>query len=122
MSRTILLFLLSPLTKYLTLSVMVGAGGLFLFFAWPRWLPGGARFSNTAGIVGVCALCAGSAYWWAFHAGEQHMAQRIAAKDQRAIERIDRGAKEVNDCNGGLDWDVTVGACRPGSFAAGENQ
>ena len=116
---TITLFLLSPLLKWLTATTLVGIGGLFLFFAWPAWLPG-RRFANVAGVVGVAALTGGAFYWYAFHAGERHMAQRIAAKDRAAVQRIDAGTKEVLACNDGVDWDVSVGACRPGSFAGSE--
>jgi len=114
MTRQIALFFLSPLLKWVTVTGVVGAAGIFLFFAWPSWLPG-RRFANTAGVVGVCALCGGAFYWYAFHAGERHMVQRIAAKDAAAVERIEAGAKEVLACNDGVDWDVTVGACVPGS-------
>lgn len=114
MSQQILLFFLSPLLKWVVGTWGVGAVGIFLFFTWPRWLPG-ERFANWAGIGGACLICGGAFYWYAFHAGERHMVQRIAAKDKAAIERIERGAEEVLQCNDGIDWDPTVGACVPGS-------
>lgn len=114
MSTSISLFFLSPLLKWIVGTWGLGIIGIALFFLWPAWLPG-RRFSNWAGIAGVCLISGGAFYWYAFHAGERHMAQRIAAKDAAAIARIDQGAKEVMDCNDGIDWDVTVGACRPGS-------
>lgn len=113
---SVALFFLSPLLKWVTATGVLGAAGILLFFFWPAWLPG-RRFANTAGIAGLCALTGGAFYWYAFHAGEKHMTQRIAAKDQAAVQRVEEGRREVDDCNGGADWDVTVGACRPGSFS-----
>ena len=67
--------------------------------------------------AGIGCFALGGFYAKAFKAGEVHMAQRLAAQDRAAWERVEAGAKEVDACNGGVDWDVTVGACVPGSGA-----
>lgn len=108
MKTQLLLFFLSPLLKWVTITYAIGAAGLALFFLTPGWFP--SRFRNTAGIVGICALCGGSFYWYAFHAGERHMAQRIAAKDQEAIARVEQGMREVDEC-GAENWNVVTGTC-----------
>ena len=108
------LFLLSPLLKWVTVTGIIGVGGLLIFFLSPNFVSDRVRV--LCGMVGAGALCGGIFYWYAFHAGERHMAQRIAAKDKAAIQRVDEGRKEVEACNGGIDWDDTVGACVPGRF------
>lgn len=109
MLATFVAFLLSPLLKYLTLSVVVGGGGILIYLLTPAWVP--ARFHNAAGIVGICALTGGGFYWWAFHAGEQHMAQRIAAKDAAALTLVKGALDKVDACNNGVDWNVENGTC-----------
>lgn len=111
MASTLLLFFLSPLLKALTLSMIVGAGGIALYLFTPAFVPG--KFRNVCGIVGICALSGGAFYWWAFHAGEQHAYQKIAAKDKAAVERVETVLKDVRNCNGGVDWDVVTGTCNP---------
>jgi thiol:disulfide interchange protein len=108
---SIYLFLVSPLLKWVTVSGLIGAGGVALYLLTPAWFP--ARFRNAAGIVGIAALVGGAFYWMAFHAGEKHMAQRIAAQDQEAVNDKDAALKDVHACrNRGGTWDVTVGVCR----------
>lgn len=109
MGTTLLLFFLSPLLKALTLTTIVGAGGIALYLFTPAFVPG--KFRNICGIVGICALSGGAFYWWAFHAGETYAYQKIAAKDKAAIERVQTSDKEVMACNGGVDWDVVSGTC-----------
>lgn len=106
---TVALFFLSPLLKMLTLTTIVGAAGIAGFFLLPAWVSSNVRMISL--IVGVSALLGGGFYWKAFHDGGQHMAQRIAAKDRAAIERVGRAQEEVESCRGGLDWDVVTGTC-----------
>lgn len=110
---TVALFFLSPLLKWLTVTTVVGALGIAGFFLVPA--PIAALWPHLRTwclIVGVSALCGGTFYWKAFHDGETHMAQRVAAKDAAAIRRVQDSLREVDSCNGGVDWDVTTGTCR----------
>lgn len=108
MMQTILLHLLSPLVGALATTWGLGVLCLVVAFLAPAWLP----FNRSHLIWAGAALMAGGAfYWWAFRAGEAHMAQLIAAKDQAAIARVDNALKKVRDCNGGLDWNVVTGSC-----------
>lgn len=108
MTASIALFFLSPLLKWVTITWALGAGCIAIWFLAPAWLPFNRQNFLIAGAV---LLGGGAFYWYAFHAGERHMAQRIAAKDRAAIERVQEQQKEVDACNGGVDWDVTTGTC-----------
>lgn len=106
---SVALFFLSPLLKWLTFTTVLGAVGIAAFFLLPAWVSANTRMLCL--IVGVSSLCGGAFYWKAFRDGEQHMTQRIAAKDNAAIRRVDDAQRKVEDCRGGLDWDVTTGTC-----------
>lgn len=115
MMTSILLFFLSPLLKWVTITGVIGAAGIALFLFTPSWFPG--QFRTIAGMIGVGALCGGIFYWYAFHAGERHMAQRIAAKDAAAVALVEEDEKVIKSCGiDGADWDVVTASCRPGSF------
>lgn len=109
MWQQVVVFLLSPLLKYMTVFTIVGAIGIGIYFVTPRWLPFDRRFAL---MVGVGSLVCGAFYWWAFAAGEAHMTQRMAARDAVAVQRVERAVYEVQRCeqNGGT-WDVTTGNC-----------
>jgi hypothetical protein len=65
--------------------------------------------------AGIACFALGGFYTKAFKDGERHMTQRLAAQDQAAWRRVERGGVEVDACNGGVDWDTETGNCRPGS-------
>lgn len=108
MTHWLLLQLFSPLMGALLTTWGLGVACLAAWFFAPVWLP-----INRSHLLwaGVALMGCGAFYWYAFHAGERHMAQLVAAKDQAAIERVEKSLKEVNDCNGGADWDVVTGTC-----------
>lgn len=87
----------------------LGIACIAVWFLAPAWLPINRSHLMWAGIA---LLGCGTFYAWAFKAGEHHMTQLIAAKDRAAIERVEKSLKEVNDCNGGADWDVVTGRCK----------
>lgn len=113
MAASILLFFLSPLLKWVTLTGVIGVAGVAGFFLLPANVPGFWRRLSIE--IGVGAFVVGGFYWYAFRAGETHMAQLIAAKDAAAVQRVKDGEREVEACGGGVDWDVTSGLCRPGA-------
>lgn len=103
-------WVLSPLWAALSLSMIVAIGAFALAWFMPAWFP--PRFRNTAIGVGIGALVVGGFYWWAFHAGEQHMMRLIAAKDAAAIQRVQRATHDVDACyNRGGNWDASTGTC-----------
>lgn len=114
MWTSIALFFLSPLLPWLTGYTLVAIVGIGIFIFMPS-IPilnaFTSRFRNIAGIVGVIALLCGAHATYFFRAGEGHMAQRIAAKDRAAVERVEKSRINVDACNGGVDWNVTTGTC-----------
>jgi hypothetical protein len=111
-------FFLSPLLKWLGMSGIIGCAGIAIYLLAPRfpaWFPVNfERLRNLAGAVGVGAFVVGGFFWYAFHSGENYFAQRIAAKDQAAVQRVGEALVEVNAC--GEDWDQSTGTCKKGSF------
>lgn len=91
----------------------IGIACIAVVFLVPSWIPFN-RFYLLIG--GVCLMLGGLAFNWAFDLGQEHMAQAIAAKDTKAVERIDRHQVAVDACNNGLDWDSVNGRCDPGSW------
>lgn len=112
MLAQIALFFASALFKTLSLTTIVGGGCLVLWFLAPVWL---TKVINTVHLLwaGIAILGFGVVAWYYFHAGEEHMAKRIAARDAAAIQRVNVGREEVESCNGGVDWDVVTGSCNP---------
>jgi uncharacterized membrane protein YedE/YeeE len=115
MWTSIYLFFVSPLLKWLGLSGLIGAVGIAIYLLAPRtppWFPIDLnRFRKVALAVGIGAFVVGGFFWYAFHQGESHMAQRIAAKDRDAERRVERALIDVEACNGGVNWNVTTGSC-----------
>ena len=109
MWEIIKLYVFSPLFGVVTTTGLIGAACIALFLFTPAFVPG--QFRTICGIVGVALLSGGIFYWFAFHQGETFMAKKIAARDQAALQRVEEGQREVNACNGGVDWDVTTGTC-----------
>jgi hypothetical protein len=111
-------FFLSPLLKWLGFAGLIAAGGFFVYFATPRlpaWFPINLEpFRNIGGIVALAAVAFMLFASHFFNAGQRHMAQRIASKDQAAIARVTDALREVNAC--GEDWDQSTGTCMKGSF------
>jgi hypothetical protein len=62
-------------------------------------------------IAGVALLSGGSFFWVAFHQGEAFAVQKMAAREAETVQRVQEKTKEVDNCNGGVDWDVTTGQC-----------
>jgi hypothetical protein len=111
MWSSIISFFLSPLLKWVTVTGLIGAAGIALFFLLPVGVA--LRTRVICLIVGLCALCGGSFFWYAFHAGEHHFAQRIAAKEAAAQALVGKAEAKLDAC-GALDWDPITGTCRPG--------
>ena len=110
MIENLLIDLQSPLTVLITgcTLIFVSCGALW-FFA-PAWLP--VNHKHLAWAAGISLFIATFAWYW-FHAGEDNMARKIAAKDAGAISRVNEAVKNVNACEAkGGTWDVTVGSCR----------
>lgn len=105
MIESLIWFFVSPLLKWLTLSVAIGIGA-----AVAAWLLPQFRLTLILVSVGAFSFTGISTHF--FRSGEQHMAQRIAAKDAAAVQRVTDAQGLVDACNGGLDWDVTAGTCR----------
>lgn len=112
-------YIFSPLWAWLGGFGVLGVGLLALWWFTPSFLasPEKRMILLCAGIA--CFALAGF-YTKAFKDGERHMVQRIAAMDKAALERVLAGAREVDDCAGGIDWDVTTGRCVPGSGAGAQ--
>jgi hypothetical protein len=109
MMSWLLLQLFSPLVGMLLSTWGAGVACFAVAILAPAWLP----FSRMHLIwAGIALMGCGAFYAWAFEAGQKHMAQLVAAKDQAAVERVERAQSRVNDCNGGLDWDVVTGSCK----------
>lgn len=101
-----ILFFTSPLLKVLGTTGIIGGACLLVWFLAPAWLPINRSHLLWAGIA---LLGGGFFYWWAFHAGEEHMAQRIAVGDQEARARVEQAMSRPDACNdSGGTWDATV--------------
>ena len=99
----------SPLVAVVGLTGLFGVGCIIVGLLAPAWL----QITRQNLIwFGVVLIAGGAFYWWAFRAGERHMAQRIAIKDQAAIERVNEATKEVETCiQSGGQWDDVTGSC-----------
>lgn len=109
--------LLSPLVyAWVGGFTLLGIGLLALWWFTPAFLSSPDRRVILL-VAGIACFFLGGFYTKAFVAGERHIIQRLAAQDRAAWERVEEGTKEVDACNGGVDWDVTTGTCVPGSGA-----
>lgn len=115
MMETILWFFLSPLLKWLGLYGIVAVIGLSVWMFAPRtppWFPIDLnRFREAGLLIGLFAIGLMFISTHFFNAGQDHMAQRIAARDQAAQRRVLRALDTVDLC-GAENWDVTTGSCR----------
>lgn len=110
MFETIYWFLISPLLKWVGLAGVIAAGSLFLWATMPVWMP--HRFRDILLMIGIGAIMFIGISTYFFNAGQDHFAQRIAAKDAAAERRVNRALHSVDACyDAGGRWDQTVGAC-----------
>lgn len=110
MVQWLLIQLFSPLTAMLATTWGLGVACIVVWFLAPAWLP-----FNRSHILwlGVALISGGMFYWWAFHAGEAHMTQLIAAADKAAFERVEKKLKDLDACPGGrANWDVVTARCK----------
>jgi len=116
MMSSLKLAIFNPLVATVGITGIIGIGLIVLGVLAPSWFPISKR---DAVIAGIGCLIAGAAFWAIFNMGERHMAQKIAAKDNAAIQRVEGAKKDVEACNGGVDWDVTTGTCLSGDTGGG---
>ncbi len=104
--------LTSPLVAVVGTTGLIGAACIAVWFLAPSWLP----FNRSHVLwAGIALLGGGLFYWWAFHAGESYAYKLFAARDAVAVGRVQEAQREVDACNGGVDWDVVTGTCKTGA-------
>lgn len=101
-------FFLSPLLPWVSTASVIAVVCALLFLMVPGLTAEARRWCLMIG-VGAVAFIFASSYF--FELGQDHQAQKTAAKDKAAIQRNERKQHDVDACNNGVDWDVTTGTC-----------
>lgn len=105
-------FLWHPITQ-LSATFLAALGCILPALLIPKWVETVVHVPRRQLLeIGAVLMVLGvlSTYW--FNRGETHMLNKLAARDDRAVQRADQAKGSVDKCYQiGGEWDAITGSC-----------